>query len=1280
MLFIFVILAGVSSGAGANLRKGPYLLFAAKTGTTTVDNNAMTVLWQTDSTPTSATIQWGTSPGNYGLPVPVPESGSGQNEHQFSYIITGLNAGSTYYYRIAVDGTSASGSFMTPPDPASTSLTFYGYGDIRGAQLPSDTSFTQHSVVEEQIMSDVSQNVPIRQTLLINASDFVNCGMDEHYWDHQYFNRTLAGSLTFMANLPLLACVGNHEHYWPGILDEQGKCNLSTYPYTGMTAANACHINEKTSPGEIFYKYLPYSLYPLPKGPGQYKDYYYLADYGPARFLMLDVFFSEFTSGTPQYAWLSGNMRSSTQWNIPVFHAPMWASRYPIDAALAVDIRDALGPVFEANNVPLVIQGHQHFYSRLLVNGITYLTLGGGGADLTSDTPYDPVSAPYIIKAQSIYHFARFDVSGNTMVATVMDVSGNTIDAFEILPPATNISPAKGETVNTLTPTLTASSMPGIHQASQWIVRDSSNNVVFVTNCKDAKGNTYSCFDTNNLTQFTLPAGTLQAARQYQWRVVYKDNNGNTTAPSSMTAFTTPENITIVHGPRIGLVTKTDATIYWDTDKPEIGEIKWGLTQNYTFSKLEDVSTNAHRLTITGLSPATAYHYQVVTGNAASPDYTFSTAVPPETPFTFVTMADNRGPTTADDVKGLPKAFIDIIKLAAAKKPSFAINAGDLFHANWPYRETLYSNYKNATDVLAATTPFLISPGNHEMLMAGTIPAGQDPIVIFNQQFAQPTGPDPLNLITAKYPGTVYSFDWGNSHFVSIDNCRYDEADGPPEYGMYRFGTAEQNWLKKDLQDAQARGVRHIFVLGHAQAFVKPGDPAEGMVRHPADRDALWQILVDYNVDAYITGHIHSSNDQWGQVSGTKWDGKSVIHWMNGDSGSVFDASGNPMPGQNHWTLWTVNGETVTADLYNDFGNKVYSRTFQGYQPPTPLTSTSPAANAVDVSVNAVITATFATAPPAATTTFTVTGSGNTPVQGAVSFNGKIVTFTPSGNLSNGETYAASIQSTAGNARWSFTTIATNKASPSTPTGTGKITIDTAATTISNVNVLLDTDPSLNQTNKPTGYIFKDGVVSYNLTGVPVGGTVQVSLAFPSGIPAGSRIYKVSDSSGFYQFTNVTINGSTATLTVTDGGAGDNDGVADGNISDPVGVGISTATAVSGGGGGGGCFIATAAYGSYLHPYVQILREFRDAFLSVNSVGRSFVEWYYRVSPSIADTISTSEAMKTGVRMLLLPAVGFGYLCLTIGVVPALLMLILLVTIVWLGMRSLYRHKHSLLN
>ncbi|MCI0476503.1 MAG: metallophosphoesterase, partial [Anaerolineales bacterium] len=299
--------------------------------------------------------------------------------------------------------------------------------------------------------------------------------------------------------------------------------------------------------------------------------------------------------------------------------------------------------------------------------------------------------------------------------------------------------------------------------------------------------------------------------------------------------------------------------------------------------------------------------------------------------FTFVSMADNRGLTTPHDEKDLPKAFHDILGLVISKKPSFVLHAGDIFHAQWGVLGKLYNNFKQATDALTANTPFLISPGNHEMYLVGTVPAGVDPLAVFNEQFAQPTGPDPLNLITDHYPGSVFSFDWGNSHFVSIDNCRYDPTK--PDSGMYQVSDAELLWLENDLKNAQSRGVRHIFVMAHANAFVAPGTEAVGMALYPSERDRLWQILVNYNVDAYITGHMHIFNDEWGQKSGTKWDNSNVVHWMNGDSGSVFDSSGNPVPGQNHWTLWIVKGDTVTAELYNDLGIKVYSRIIQSTQP-----------------------------------------------------------------------------------------------------------------------------------------------------------------------------------------------------------------------------------------------------------------------------------------------------------------------------------------------------------
>ena len=280
-----------------------------------------------------------------------------------------------------------------------------------------------------------------------------------------------------------------------------------------------------------------------------------------------------------------------------------------------------------------------------------------------------------------------------------------------------------------------------------------------------------------------------------------------------------------------------------------------------------------------------------------------------------------------------------------------------------------------------------------------------------------------------------------------------------------------------------------------------------------------------------------------------------------------------------------------------------------------------PIDGAVDVPVNTVVSGTLTGTGNIVSIfnaqTFTLMVKGLAPpdsqcvagglVKGAISYNGSNTagTFTPTCPLANGTVYTAAIASSAGglsaSKTWDFKTIAASpdtdddgvpdneddhpgnkgKGTPPSSRGHGKFLIDVADTAGASLAVtkgMAETDASLNQAGMPSGYEFPDGLVSYQVIGVVPGSTITVKVTFPSGIPAGSKVYKVGPA-GFKEFGNPAIQGNTVTLTLTDGGAGDSDGVANGVIVDPVGVAVPAASGtgsvdLSSASGGGGCSIA----------------------------------------------------------------------------------------------------------
>ena len=155
-----------------------------------------------------------------------------------------------------------------------------------------------------------------------------------------------------------------------------------------------------------------------------------------------------------------------------------------------------------------------------------------------------------------------------------------------------------------------------------------------------------------------------------------------------------------------------------------------------------------------------------------------------------------------------------------------------------------------------------------------------------------------------------------------------------------------------------------------------------------------------------------------------------------------------------------------------------------------------------------------------------------------------------------------------------------------------------------------------------------------------------------------SRYYTESIDVGNWPSATISglVNGETYYLCVT---AYDSQGIESdfsGEISYTVPEGASTGDPGSSGGSvdSGGCFIATAAYGSFMEPEVLLLRKFRNEHLLTNAPGRIFVSLYYSLSPPLANLIRKDEGLRTATRLLLAPVV-YAVKYPTVGILAVLL-------------------------
>jgi hypothetical protein len=266
-------------------------------------------------------------------------------------------------------------------------------------------------------------------------------------------------------------------------------------------------------------------------------------------------------------------------------------------------------------------------------------------------------------------------------------------------------------------------------------------------------------------------------------------------------------------GPYLSCVTQNSIIVSWRTITPDSSVVLYGLTAEYGSEEKDTALTTAHSLTLSGLLANTTYHYRVLYEGKQTSDYTFTTAVPADTVFEFTAYGDTR--TQAD-------SHLAVVNRIVALAPDFNLHTGDVVGNGFDESQwAIYFATICSSAICAQKIPFYYAIGNHE---------GESPLY-YDYFYLPYNNPDSTE--------SFYSFDYGNSHFISLDT----EIPYEPSSSQYR-------WLVADLRSAYHK--TYVFVFMHQHPYCAGGHNSNMTIRN-----TLCPLFEQYKVDMVFSGHSH---------------------------------------------------------------------------------------------------------------------------------------------------------------------------------------------------------------------------------------------------------------------------------------------------------------------------------------------------------------------------------------------------------------------------------------
>jgi acid phosphatase type 7 len=443
------------------------------------DEESMIIAWQTHPEPADFSVEFGGTT-TYGRVANVSQIArpSGRDDrdlrHNWHAELTGLRLGQQYHYRVRGNGQTLAEGFFATRQPRGRKIRFVAFGDNSFGDI-SDRAIAYYAYQQHP-------------DFVMNCGDNVyTYGSDDEYQRFFFpvYNTDLAGpreGAPLLRSVPFYTVMANHDvhdtdadgHEVADFGKHAGALAYYTAMHLPLNGPEApTHLTPTTGPDARLEAFRASAGARFPRMAN------YSFDYGDAHFLCLDSNIYIDPNDPALQAWIVEDLsHTDAIWKFVVFHHPAFNVG---DEHYQEQHMRVLSPLFEAQRVDIVLNGHEHNYQRMRPfrfapngvgksaaakqldrrvpgtftmdrvfdgvhhtrpDGILHIISGGGGRELHdpgyTDNPErwrraDDGHVDYVAKMVSDRHsLSVFDIDSTRLTMAQIDETGREIDRITV--------------------------------------------------------------------------------------------------------------------------------------------------------------------------------------------------------------------------------------------------------------------------------------------------------------------------------------------------------------------------------------------------------------------------------------------------------------------------------------------------------------------------------------------------------------------------------------------------------------------------------------------------------------------------------------------------------------------------------------------------------------------------------------------------------------------------------------------------------------------------------